>query len=133
VIPLLLLAISVSRLHEGRPWQGNYFPTGFFFWARRRSTALPPGAMDERDLALRNQAYVWAYNVLCILFALGLLAYGAAGWVIPKVLASSVSYIMAVDLPIFVFFLPDAMRLWLEPDYLEDSEQAAPRPMQMVG
>jgi hypothetical protein len=118
--PLWILIILFTRLHNTRAWQGDYFPDGWFSWTRRRSTALPPGAMDERELVLQHTAHLWAYYVLCSLISLGAVAYYSVG-IVQKTLAPAMPFVMFYDLPLVFLSLPGAIAFWIEPDWLEES------------
>jgi hypothetical protein len=79
--------------------------------------------MDERDLALANAAYFWSYNILSLLLLSGGIAYVIAGQFAPKGLAETMPLILLDSLPFLAFVLPDTMTLWLEPDWLDDSDE----------
>jgi hypothetical protein len=126
-----LLSLFVWKLRRDRSSQGFYSPVVAFGGVfRRRSTALPPGAMDERERAMHESAHVWAYNTLCVLYVLGLAGYFAMGGNIPKVVAHMAFDTTVIVGPLLLLTLPNAIEFWMAPDWLEEPAQPIAEPVQ---
>lgn len=88
-------------------------------------------ALDERQLALRNAAYLGAYRVvaaLCVLGALYLAAAADAGLPLPESLAARIAAAWGVC--ILCLTLPSAILAWNEPapGFVEEDAPAGPWP-----
>jgi hypothetical protein len=96
--------------------------------ATSRIASAGPGALDERQEALRNRAFRVAYAVFALVVGGGtLVAYTASldsrAWLASRLSGGAILVFLQL-----LFFLPTMAVAWLEPDRLTD-EPAPPRPM----
>lgn len=65
VVLLSMLSLFLWKLRRDMPPQKVLSPFNMLLLgpSRKRPRTLPPGAMDEREQALRDSAHVWAYDV----------------------------------------------------------------------
>jgi hypothetical protein len=119
-VPLFLLVPLLSQLYATRTQQGGYGPVvRSVGWPRKYTGPLPARAMDERDIALRDIAHVWAYNVLYISLVAGIVIYLFSDARMRQAFTSLLPAILMLGAP-FLSLLPYYVSFWMEPDWLED-------------
>jgi hypothetical protein len=93
--------------------------TDYALWAFRNSLAQAPDEqLDEREVAVRDRAYLESYRLFTTLTAMGVLLVAIA----PDVLDRPIEYTFETVQPVFwgvlhyAIVLPSALVAWREPD-----------------
>ena len=83
---------------------------------------LRDGQLDERQLQLRDRAWILSYEVLAgvVVALVGAVAVWVLGFGRPFVIDAGLATAVAICLGVLLPVLPAAALAWLEPDPLED-------------
>jgi hypothetical protein len=85
---------------------------------RRRMAQSPDRDLDERQIAIRDRAYLVSYRVFCAIVLVGLLVVGILPDVLDRPLALTFETVQPLFWGAFLYsiILPSAAVAWQEPD-----------------
>ena len=89
----------------------------------RRRADLPAPDLDERQLHLRDQAWILAYQVLSTVVILGVAWAGLAVWVFdrPVTIDAGTANALVLSIAVLLPVLPAAALAWIEPDPITEA------------